>query len=115
MKSLTDLVLDLYRDDEDEVTEAAKLIQNDATIKCVEALKHGIWFVRFVKADGTETTMECTLDEKIIPLPLTESGNFERTRNTKPGTIAVYSLDRNGWRSFVLSRVKEFTKKPQDI
>lgn len=72
-------------------------------------LQSGVWVVEFNKADGTPTTMECTLDDKLTP-PLKEG--VER-RIEQDHLLHVYSLDRAGWRSFIVSNVTNFYKKPE--
>ena len=74
-------------------------------------LQHGVWVVEFTKADGTRAIMECTLDAKLTP-PLKE-GASERTEQEH--LLHVYSLDRAGWRSFVVSKVHNFYKKPDTL
>lgn len=74
-------------------------------------LQHGVWIVEFTKADGTFTTMECTLDPKLTP-PLKE-GVTPRTEQDH--LLHVYSLDRAGWRSFKVASVANFYKKPENL
>jgi hypothetical protein len=71
-------------------------------------LQHGVWVVEFKKTDGTPTTMECTLDSKMTP-PLKEG--VER-RVEQDHWLHVYSMDRAGWRSFIVENVTDFYKKP---
>lgn len=54
----------------------------------------------FTKADGTERTMLCTLKPEYLPEDQRESlvGKTERKKN--PDVLAVYDLEKNGWRSF---------------
>jgi len=74
-------------------------------------LEHGVWMVEFVKADGSTTFMECTLDNRLLP-PLKE-GSIPRPEPAN--LLHVYSLDRKGWRSFHLSNVKSFFPKPESL
>lgn len=73
-------------------------------------LEHGVWIVEFKKVDGTDTTMECTLDPKLLPIQ--ESQKPARVVNDD--VVAVYSLDRQGWRSFRVDRVKACYPKPEN-
>lgn len=74
-------------------------------------LQHGVWVIEFTKMDGTPAIMECTLDPKLTP-PLKE-GTSERTEQDH--LLNCYSLDRQGWRSFVVANVKSFYKKPDSL
>jgi hypothetical protein len=57
--------------------------------------------VVFTKKDGTERTMKCTLMEKFLP----ETVGSDRPRNDE--TLAVYDLEKEGWRSFRWDSVKQ--------
>ena len=57
--------------------------------------------VVFTKKDGTERTMKCTLMEKFLP----ETVGSDRPRNDE--TLAVYDLEKDGWRSFRWDSVKQ--------
>ena len=57
--------------------------------------------VVFTKKDGTERTMKCTLMEKFLP----ETVDPDRPRNDE--TLAVYDLEKEGWRSFRWDSVKQ--------
>ncbi len=63
--------------------------------------------VTFVKVDGTERTMPCTLNEDLMPkLPETSNG-----RKYNPNVCVVFDPERQVWRSFRWDRMKriEFT------
>ena len=63
--------------------------------------------ITFVKADGTERTMPCTLNEsQLPPRPVTEN-----TRARSEEVCAVWDPEREVWRSFRWDRVRriEFT------
>lgn len=70
----------------------------------VECLRVGKWFVEFTKVDGTPTTMECTLDDNIIP-EQDRATNTAQKRSLAEHLIHVYAIDRKGWRSFVFLNV----------
>ena len=57
--------------------------------------------VVFTKKDGTERTLKCTLMEKFLP----ETVGSDRPRNDE--TLAVYDLEKEGWRSFRWDSVKQ--------
>jgi len=64
--------------------------------------------VSFTKKDGTERVMRCTLNPNLLPLPKVD----ESTVTTKPErkksdtSLAVYDLDAQGWRSFIVTSIK---------
>ena len=68
----------------------------------------GKWIIEFEKVDGTSTVMECTLDPALLPPP--KEGTVSRPE--KEDLVHVYSLDRNGWRTFKVAKVKSFYPKP---
>lgn len=80
-------------------------------------LKIGPVQVKFVKKDGSERTMNCTLNEDLIPKPdpvpvetkldaiLSEMPKAER--KVPEGNLVVYDIDSKGWRSFIVENVKE--------
>lgn len=55
----------------------------------------------FTKKDGTERTMKCTLMEKYLP----ETASSDRPKNTE--ALAVYDLEKEGWRSFRWDSIKQ--------
>ncbi len=79
--------------------------------------------VTFVKADGTERDMRCTLDRDRIPLqppkpekPAKEAPvdgivreSREVTKSEESHTQRVFDLDAGAWRSFRYDRLKKIT------
>lgn len=62
--------------------------------------------ITFTKKDGTERTMNCTLNPDV--LPLMESHQDKREKSKENDYIAVYDTDIKAWRSFIIKSVKEF-------
>lgn len=61
--------------------------------------------ITFTKKDGSERVMKCTLmPEKLPPVTVTEN---KTERKKSEDTLAVYDLESNGWRSFVIKSVKK--------
>jgi hypothetical protein len=60
--------------------------------------------VTFVKKDGTERVMNCTLQPDL--LPAVELKEDKEPRKINDNVMAVYDLDSKGWRSFIPSSVK---------
>jgi hypothetical protein len=51
----------------------------------------------FIKKDGSERIMTCTLAEQTIPAENVPKGT-DRAKNDE--AVAVFDLENNGWRSF---------------
>lgn len=70
--------------------------------------------VTFIKADGTERAMRCTMNWDFIPAdsikPVTESAAPAKPRKEPdPAVMRVYDLDVSEWRSFRMDRLKSIT------
>lgn len=63
--------------------------------------------VTFIKQDGTERVMNCTLNEAILPKREVKENTTPRKQSTT--SLPVYDLDKKEWRSFTIRSVKEFT------
>lgn len=59
--------------------------------------------ITFVKSDGTDRTMRCTLVESNIPTDKTPKGTGREAPST---TQRVFDLDKQEWRSFKWDAVK---------
>lgn len=60
--------------------------------------------VTFNKKDGTERVMRCTLKPTIIPaVGINEN---KKTKKVNQDTLAVFDVDQNGWRSFIIKAIK---------
>lgn len=65
--------------------------------------------IKFVKKDGTERTMKCTLNFKHVPLskrPKDVNVAKILTRLNKHGIINVYDLEKQDWRSVPFKQVQ---------
>jgi hypothetical protein len=65
--------------------------------------------IKFVKKDGTDRFMRCTLDFKKIPVKDQPKGvNIEKILKLiqKNKIMHVYDLDKKGWRSVPFDRVE---------
>jgi hypothetical protein len=73
----------------------------------ISMLKIGPATVVFTKKDGTERTMQCTLEPDV--LPKVEVKEDKKTNRKQSDTsIAVYDIEAKGWRSFTIRAVKQF-------
>ncbi len=89
----------------DELHTSATLLRN--------ALQQHICMVTFMKADGTERTMYCTLRSDSLPSRTIEEAaeSYKRQKEQRPRpftNIAVWDLEKHDWRSFDISKVDSF-------
>jgi hypothetical protein len=75
-----------------------------------EVLKESIANVVFTKADGSERQMRCTLRPEDLP-PLEASKSESSGKKPSTEVVAVWDLDAQGWRSFRIDSVKDFSKE----
>ena len=66
--------------------------------------------VTFIKVDGTERTMRCTLKKDLLPEPpvLTEGEEPKKKRKVSDEVLAVWDLESEGFRSFRIDSIKSF-------
>lgn len=68
-------------------------------------LKSKILEIKFVKKDGEERTMICTLREDLLPM-VTKSQAKRLDHQVSPEAIRVYDLEKEAWRSFRIDSLK---------
>jgi hypothetical protein len=71
--------------------------------KLKEDLTNGVYTIVFEKVDGTIREMSCTLHPSKLPQLLTENTN---PRPENPDVIAVWDLEKNGWRSIRIDSIQ---------
>ena len=69
-------------------------------------LRESILVVTFNKLNGDERVMTCTKDFKIIP----ESYRPKTDKEPPEGSVTVWDINAEGWRSFKYNRVTKVTK-----
>jgi hypothetical protein len=79
------------------------MIFDKDTIK--EKLRTGNCTVVFTKADGTERSMLCTLQETFIPAEQKPKGEV---RKQNDDALAVWDIEKQAWRSFRYDAIKQF-------
>jgi hypothetical protein len=97
-----------------EADDANKAIMRDWVRSLLQT---GTVSVTFVKADGTDREMLCTLDHTQIPetpaKPLPVDGIVRESKKPRkepdPHSIRVFDLDKKEWRSFRFDRLKKVT------
>lgn len=62
--------------------------------------------VVFTKADGSERTLICTLQESVFPA--VEQTETKKVKKENPDTLSVWDLENLGWRSFRMDSIKHF-------
>ena len=74
----------------------------------VEGLKNNLIKVRFIKVNGDERVMNCTLHESILPEKPIDGYPSTIKRKENKDVLSVWDIDSDGWRSFRLDSIKEF-------
>jgi hypothetical protein len=69
-------------------------------------LKENVATITFMKKDGTERVMKCTLNPTF--LPLVESKQDQKEKSKSDTSLAVYDTEVKEWRSFVIKNVRTF-------
>jgi hypothetical protein len=75
-----------------------------------QALLSDVVEVLFVKKDGTERRMVCTLKPDLLPAQ-TDLEEAVQKKTPNPDVLAVWDLENQGWRSFRYDSVIGFTKE----
>lgn len=70
-------------------------------------LKNGAVEVRFIKVDGSERVMNCSLNEAYLPPKKDIYEGVARERKPVEGLLVVYEV-ATGWRSFKEDSVTEY-------
>lgn len=71
-------------------------------------LKEGVMNVTFLKKDGTERTMKCTLKADLLPAQ-EDLENAVQKKKPSDESIAVWDMDKAAWRSFRFDSIICFT------
>ena len=77
-------------------------------------LQKGSITVTFIKADGTDREMLCTLNpEQLPPVSMPIDGIVKESKKPRkepdPHSIRVFDLEKKEWRSFRFDRLKKVT------
>ena len=60
----------------------------------------------FIKADGTQRIMHCTLMKKFLPEQI-DVEEYISDKSKSQEALAVWDLEKQDWRSFRLDRIEE--------
>lgn len=75
----------------------------------VEVLSRAKVELIFIKIDGTERLMNCTLNKEIAGEDhFNNIKNKDSTKLPNPDTITCVDLDKNAWRSYRIESIKSF-------
>lgn len=77
------------------------------------ALQNGELDVKFVKKDGTDRSMRCTLKEDLLPKKVSDVLPEPKTPN--PDVLKVWDLEKNAWRSFRFDSIIGFSESSNGI
>lgn len=78
----------------------------------IEALRAGVCSVTFEKKNGETRVMPCTLNMSLIPSDQHPKGGEASLTEGLEKTISairVFAPESEGWRSFIVENVKEFS------
>ena len=67
-------------------------------------LHEGVVGITFIKKDGSERLMQCTLAESKIPSEFAPKGS-EKTKSDE--VLPVFDVENDGWRSFRWDSIKK--------
>lgn len=70
------------------------------------ALQNNIMKITFMKKDGSERIMNCTLKEEFLP----ERSESNKLRKENLSVISVFDIDIKEWRSMILENILEVEK-----
>ena len=82
-------------------------MNDDEKLNLKELLKTDVVQVVFTKVNGEKRIMNCTLQSSFLP----ESVEREETRKQSDTSLAVWSVDDGGWRSFRWESIVSFGLK----
>ncbi len=84
-------------------TKIAEMKGIPTETELVEMLRSKTLTVTFLKLDGEQRVMTCTKSFDVIP----ESSRPKTEKEGKPGTVNVWDINANAWRSFRYDRVQK--------
>lgn len=76
-------------------------------------LRESVLDVLFVKKDGTERKLKCTLRPDLLP-PQENTSEQTKNRTENLEVIQAYDVENNGWRSFRLDSIIAFSQNRDD-
>lgn len=77
------------------------------------ALQNGELDVKFIKKDGSDRSMRCTLKPDLLPKTVSDVLPEQKTPN--PDVLRVWDLEKSAWRSFRLDSIIGFSESSNGI
>ena len=74
----------------------------------MDQLQTSLCRVIFTKLNGEERDMLCTLKEGVIPRATKDPITQKKVRDLNEEVLAVWDVNKKGWRSFRVSNVVSF-------
>lgn len=74
----------------------------------VNKLREAVCEVTFLKTNGEQRVMRCTLDPSVLPQIEVTEDTVKRTKKENPDVLAVYDVVAQGWRSFRWDLLKDY-------
>lgn len=74
----------------------------------IDILNKCVVNISFIKKDGSERMMKCTLNKHYLPsLPLTEEDTkpIKKIRKENSAVLSVFDLEKQDWRSIILENI----------
>lgn len=74
----------------------------------IDILNKCVMNISFIKKDGSERMMKCTLNKHYLPsLPLTEEDTkpIKKIRKENSAILSVFDLEKQDWRSIILENI----------
>jgi hypothetical protein len=76
----------------------------------VSILQESVANVKFLKTDGTERIMSCTLKQDVVPQATKEDPlSQKKIRSINEEVLPVWDTEKNGWRSFRVDAVLDIS------
>jgi len=73
-----------------------------------DSLHQGMCKVVFIKKNGDERIMHCTLQESMLPEQMDIEEEIQK-KKPNPDVLAVWDVEAKGWRSFRWDSIKDFS------
>lgn len=80
---------------------------NITKIELLDMLVHGIVSVKFIKANGDERKMKCTLNDKYIREDA-KPKDTNKVTTLQENLVRVYDVENEGWRTININTLIQF-------
>lgn len=78
-------------------------------VEAVQKMLHEtVCKVVFMKTNGEERVIHCTLNETMIPAQSENADTPKRAKKHNPEVQAIYDVEAQGWKSFRWDLLKDF-------